>query len=533
MKYLALSSALISLGLGLSACQIDLVADTESETGCTTSADCPEGQVCKAFVCAPITSTDPDSDLIFGDDDNCPNTANPDQADLDGDNIGDACDEDRDGDGILNDGSDNCPDISNADQVDGDRDGLGDACDDETGSWCDCTDLQVCGEETNGVCTNGDVCLSDIDCVDGQACFDGTCQVDDRACTSDDNCADGFCNSSYQCVPTSCSDDSQCPAVCDQGVCGECNATTLCPGNQECSGGRCLETSSCSDDTDCIGERTCGATSACENPACADEALEPNDVYATAAPLPEGSNTFQLCAATNDAAPELGGLFDEDWYHLDDYVGDGVVVHVEYDTSTGFLELALFDQNETMSGAGTPTPNSALLDIPRVESGPRLRMHSFGFETVSYSMTVVRIPGGRCAEDAWHPNSLSTEAKDMLDVTFEDSFTDESGSSSLSNIARGIRDVTLCNDKDEDWFVATVGAAHSGTVTMNDPSGKGVLEVYSNTASEDALIARAEGSASAKIVNLASASAGTYYFRVSTYDESGLEAGIDLSVVRD
>ena len=82
----------------------------------------------------------PDSD---GDDvrnlvDNCPSTSNPDQSDVDGDGLGDACDpcSDSDGDGFgdpgvisLSCGEDNCVAVSNPTQVDTDFDGLGDACD--------------------------------------------------------------------------------------------------------------------------------------------------------------------------------------------------------------------------------------------------------------------------------------------------------------------------------------------------------------------------------------------------------------------
>jgi cysteine-rich repeat protein len=70
---------------------------------CRTVADCPAGVVTVCDTSSPYTeaSSDRDGDTLPDADDDCPDVANPDQADADGDGTGDACDLETCGNSIV------------------------------------------------------------------------------------------------------------------------------------------------------------------------------------------------------------------------------------------------------------------------------------------------------------------------------------------------------------------------------------------------------------------------------------------------
>ena len=76
----------------------------------------------------PNVPIDIDFDGVEDSKDNCPTVKNPDQANTNGDDLGDACQmSDLDKDGVT-DFQDNCRYAANPDQKDEDNDGIGDAC---------------------------------------------------------------------------------------------------------------------------------------------------------------------------------------------------------------------------------------------------------------------------------------------------------------------------------------------------------------------------------------------------------------------
>ena len=179
--------------------------------------------------CSDDCPFDPDNDIdqdgFCAEEDNCPANPNPNQANTDGDSLGDVCDietcdgidnngdglsdegfPDSDGDGLADcvdtcpqdasndvdkDGLcanlDNCPTVSNPGQANTDGDSLGDACDTET---CDGLDNNGDGSIDEGFPNQDGDALAD--CVD-------TCPQD----AANDADADGLCANVDNCPTVS------------------------------------------------------------------------------------------------------------------------------------------------------------------------------------------------------------------------------------------------------------------------------------------------------------------------------------------
>jgi len=141
------------------------------------------GGITQQVINIEVTASDGDNDGIYDFLDNCPNVSNVGQQDFDGDSVGDVCDDDIDGDGTDNtfdafpsdpsettdtdadtvgDNADNCVNDANTNQANLDGDALGDVCDpDMDGDGiANFTELRFGGNETDN--TDASVSLDNV-----------------------------------------------------------------------------------------------------------------------------------------------------------------------------------------------------------------------------------------------------------------------------------------------------------------------------------------------------------------------------------
>ncbi len=166
---------------------------------------------------------DLDGDGACGNDDNCPDVANPDQRDGDGDGPGDACD--------------NCPDVPNPDQTDTDGDGRGDVCNEPCDDTADGEpmDRRACGTALPGACRLGrEVCRNGYFTCEGErGPTDETCNTEDDDC--DGRVDEGTLNACGFCEGTTVDGCNGGDDDCD----GQIDEDADCPGGR-CLDGRCV-----------------------------------------------------------------------------------------------------------------------------------------------------------------------------------------------------------------------------------------------------------------------------------------------------
>jgi FtsP/CotA-like multicopper oxidase with cupredoxin domain len=197
-------------------------ADTDSDGVLDGVDNCPST--------ANADQADLDDDGVGDLCDNCPNTANADQADDDLDGTGNVCDADFDGDGDgIADISDNCPVTPNSGQEDADLDGVGDVCDNcPINANADQADVDddgvgdVCEADTDGdgVVDDLDNCPATANADQADADGDGIGDVCDQ-----DLDGDGFANTVDNCPLTANADQSDGDGDGVGDVCDNCPDT--------------------------------------------------------------------------------------------------------------------------------------------------------------------------------------------------------------------------------------------------------------------------------------------------------------------
>jgi hypothetical protein len=429
-----------------------------------------------------------------------------------------------------------------------------------------CQSLQcVAGCRFDSQCDAGFICQSlqcvagcrfSSNCPEGQVCDDTNhCIV--PGCLRDADCQLGEVCEDYACLATTCAGDAECVTygfVCDEaaGWCVECTADGECGAGEGCIDYRCVFL-------------------------CDDDAYEPNDTKATAAPITPGTYTdLAIC--------EAPGSTEEDWYAVDLAAGDILVVRIDFVHATADLELRLLRLDSTTAlasslgitnqeqvvytataamtvyiqvyssgtGRGAPYEMTVFLADCRTAGDCQLgeacvdfacqlttcaadaECDAFGLvcdEAAEWCVQCVAdedCPAGfgcvanacelGCVEDAYEPNSSQADAA-AVDLAAAD-FA-ETG-------------LTLCGRNDADWFTFELAPETKYQIVASFVHSAGDIDIFLSRQNADGTLTQVRSSTgtgnSETIDYVTDAAGGTFFLRVYLYSFSPLEHTYDLRI---
>lgn len=216
--------------------------------------------------------------------------------------------------------------------------------------------------------------------------------------------------------------------------------------------------------------------------ACADDAMEDNDTFASASPITVGDHQAQLCPG------------DPDFFVINLNVGDVLSADLAIDSVSANLDLLVMSPDGTELGASTSLTQSEHVEITATSAGAH----------------VLRVYGAAADDSSMY--TLSVAVQSVTPTCQDDGFEDNDDSAHAVSLAPGSHAGKVCAG-DEDWFAVTLQAGDQLVANLQFDNAAGDLNMQLIGPSAQVL-ASAESVDDNELIQHQAVNGGIYQLRV-------------------